>query len=230
MPLPIAISLPHAGLTVPDWLQSNCRLSEAQIIQDGDEGAAEIYDFANEVAAFITTDVARAVVDLNRAEGDRRKDGIIKTHTCYDIPIWHRPLTADEEERLLAEHHRPYHQRLTELASRDDLIMAVDCHTMAAVAPPVAPDVGCQRPCVCLGDVYGEALPAGWIQRLADCFRAAFGEENVAINQPFAGGYITQLHGQEMSWVQVELSRGAFLSNIEKRQRVLTALSEFAAE
>lgn len=230
MPLPIAISLPHAGLTVPDWLQSNCRLSEAEIIQDGDEGAAEIYDIAEEVAVFITTDVARAVVDLNRAEGDHRKDGIVKTHTCYDIPIWHRPLTAAEEQRLLAEHHRPYHQRLSALTGRDDLRLAVDCHTMAAVAPPVAPDVGCQRPWVCLGDVQGKTLPAGWMDNLADCFRGAFGEENFAVNQPFSGGHITQLHGQEMPWVQVELSRGSFLPNSEKRQRVLKALSEFAAK
>jgi len=227
MPLPIAISLPHAGLTVPDWLQSNCCLSEAEIIQDGDEGAAEIYDLADEVAAFVTTDIARAVVDLNRTEGDHRQDGIIKTHTCYDIPIWHRPLTAAEEERLLAEHHRPYHRRLSALAGRDDVWLAVDCHTMAAIAPPVAPDVGGQRPWVCLGDVHGKTLPPGWMDRLADCFRAEFGEENVAVNQPFAGGHITKSHGPEMPWLQLELSRRPFLSNEEKRLRVLAALSDF---
>ncbi|MBL7144710.1 MAG: hypothetical protein ISS76_10795 [Phycisphaerae bacterium] len=36
------------------------------------------------MAAYITTDIARAIVDMNRAEHDRGQDGIVKTHTCYN--------------------------------------------------------------------------------------------------------------------------------------------------
>jgi N-formylglutamate amidohydrolase len=61
---------------------------------------------------------------------------------------------------------------------------------------------------------------------LVGCFERAFGEE-IAVNEPFSGGHITRLHGQERPWLQVELSRAPFLSNDEKRMRVFDALSDF---
>jgi len=228
MSLPLLLSVPHAGLHVPQWLQAKCLLNEAQIVQDGDEGAAEIYALADNAAAFVSTDIARAVVDLNRAEDDRRKDGVIKTHTCYDVPIWRDPLTAEEEQRLLEQHYRPYHRQLTEFATRADLKLAVDCHTMADVAPPVAPDPGLKRPWVCLGDVHGATLPEGWIEVIAESFRDVFGDSHVAVNDPFAGGYITQTHGREMPWLQLELSRGPWMTSADKRRHVLAALSNIS--
>ena len=110
MSLPILISLPHAGLKVPKALQDNCLLTTDQIIKDGDEFAQEIYSpLRREVAAFVTTDIARAVLDMNRAEDDIRKDGVVKTHTCWDEPIWRNPLNETTIQWLLDNHHRPYH-------------------------------------------------------------------------------------------------------------------------
>ena len=89
MTLPLLLSVPHAGLRVPPEVQAICTLSEADIIKDGDEFAREIYaPLETEVAAFLTTDIARAVVDLNRAEDDFHKDGVIKRHTCWDVPVY----------------------------------------------------------------------------------------------------------------------------------------------
>ena len=92
MKLPLLLSLPHAGLRVPDEVAHLCTLTEREIAEDGDEGAAAIYDLAGDVDAFVTTDVARAIVDLNRAVDDRRRDGVVKTHTCWDVPIYREPL------------------------------------------------------------------------------------------------------------------------------------------
>ena len=47
----------------------------------------------------------------------------------------------------------------------------------------------------------------------------------VTVNDPFRGGYITRSHAAEMPWVQLELSRGPFAANSEKRRRVLRALA-----
>ena len=136
MTLPILVSVPHAGLRVPAELASACLLTPAQIAEDGDEHAAAIYDIASEVEHYVTTDIARAVVDLNRAEDDRRPDGVVKTHTCFNVPVWREPLGAPAVEWLLARHHRPYHARLGVLAGQD-VRLAVDCHTMLAVGPPM---------------------------------------------------------------------------------------------
>ena len=226
MALPLLISLPHAGLKVPEPLQANCLLTTEQIVLDGDEYAQEIYaSLENEVAAFVHTEIARAVLDMNRAEGDIRNDGIVKTHTCWDIPIWQNPLDEAGIQWLLEHYYRPYHQKLSELAKRSDLILAVDCHTMAAYGPPVAPDPGVERPQVCLGNAAGHSCPDEWLLILQSAFEACFPGE-VTLNRPFAGGYITRHHCREMPWVQLELSRGAFATPEQKSAWVSTAFKE----
>ncbi|MCA8943511.1 MAG: N-formylglutamate amidohydrolase, partial [Planctomycetes bacterium] len=104
MKLPLGISVPHAGLTIPDALVDRCRLTPAQIEADGDVGARRIYDFAERVTRYATTDVARAVLDLNRPRDDFRKDGVVKTHTCWDEPVWPEPLTGEIVAGLLRDH------------------------------------------------------------------------------------------------------------------------------
>jgi len=224
--LPLLISLPHAGLRVPEEVEPYCILTEAQIIEDGDEGAAEIYDFPDAVAQFVTTDIARAVVDMNRAEDDRRADGVVKTHTCWNVQVYDPFPPENVIEQLLARYHRPYHEHLM-ASSAGGVRLGADCHTMAAIGPPIGPGAGVERPAVCLSNADG-TCPAEWLESMARCFERAF-EREITINDPFRGGHIIRAHAAELPWIQVELSRAPFLSNPEKRQRVLAALSEWCA-
>lgn len=226
MKLPLLISVPHAGLTVPAEVADLCCLTPDEVKEDGDVGAREIYAFSDRVARFVTTDVARAIVDQNRPEDDFSKDGVVKTHTCWDIPVWSEPLGAEQVESLLEQHHRPYHRILARPG--DDVILGVDCHTMAATAPPVAPDAGRERPPVCLSNAHG-TLPDAWFELLFRCFVESFGDE-VRKNDPFRGGYITRQHSTERPWVQVELSRDPTLGHAEKGKRVFAALASFCAQ
>jgi N-formylglutamate deformylase len=226
MRLPLLVSVPHAGLDIPAAAAPYCVLTRQQIAEDGDEGAAEIYDIEDEVEAFHTTSVARAIVDLNRAEDDRGKDGVVKTHTCWEVPVYD-PFPPEAVVRsLLDTYHRPYHVRLRELASTSGARLGVDCHTMVAFGPPVSPDPGAERPWVCLSNGDG-TCPQEWMEGLRRSFEKAFGG-NVRVNDPFRGGYITRTHAAEMPWVQLELSRAPFLSNVEKRGLVLQALRDFS--
>jgi formiminoglutamase len=220
------MSVPHAGLEVPPEAAPYCSLTESEIIADGDEGAAEIYDLAGHVAEFVTTDIARAIVDQNRAVDDRRADGIVKTHTCWNVPVYREPLPEDVIAQLLDKYYHPYHESLSN-PSASGIQLCVDCHTMAAVGPPIGPDTGQPRPAVCLGDANATSLPAGWIDVLEQCFRDLFREFDVTVNKPFSGGYVTRTHGQERPWLQIELSRAPFLSNAAKRDRVVQALKQF---
>ena len=206
MKLPLLISLPHAGLSVPPPLKPLCVLTPEQIKKDGDEGAAEIYAIRDEVAEFVTTDVARAILDMNRAEDDRRPDGIVKTHTCWNEPVYNDSLPDELVATLLDEFYRPYHAQLSAAASRD-LLLGVDCHTMASHGPPIGPDPGVERPWVCLSNA-DDTCPLEWIESLAECFRCEF-EGPVTINNPFRGGYIIRSHAAEMPWLQPRIySRG----------------------
>lgn len=225
MTLPILLSVPHAGTATPSEVRALCRLEQDEIVADGDVGAAEIYALERHVAAFLTTSVARAFVDLNRARDDRRKDGVVKTHTCWDVPIYSAPLPDDVVLSLLERHHRPYHEALRALAREPGVRLGVDGHTMAAFGPPVGPDPGSERPAVCLGNADG-TCPDPWIRTMATCFEETF-QRPVAINVPFSGGYIVRTHAAELPWIQIELSRAEYASVEEKRRWVLAALTAF---
>ena len=224
MRLPVLISVPHAGLEIPPEVKDLCILDKQDIIKDGDEGAAEIYlPLKTHVSAMVTTDVARAIIDMNRSEEDRRKDGVIKTHTCWDVPIYRSQPSETVVQALIENYHRPYHEALSEL--RDHVKLGVDCHTMAANGPPVGPDPGIRRPRICLSNGDG-TCPREWLKSLAGCFKEAFKKE-IAINQPFKGGYIIRSHAKELPWIQLELSREDFLSTEGKSEAVLQALVEW---
>jgi formiminoglutamase len=223
--LPFLVSVPHAGLLVPSEVKDICALSEEDIYADSDCGAAEIYfGLENSVEAFCTSNIARAIVDLNRAADDFRKDGIIKTHTCYDIPVYREFPTRERIERLLSNYYYPYHQKLENLIDKEKIKIGIDCHTMAAVGPPVGPDAGKSRPLVCLSNAEG-TCPDEWVQSLADCFRNIFSHEEITINTPFKGGFIIRNHSAKLPWLQIELSRTDSISYKDKRAGVIEALN-----
>jgi N-formylglutamate amidohydrolase len=173
----------------------------------------------------VTTDIARAIIDMNRAEDDRRKDGVVKTHTCWDVSIYSESLPDSVVENLIKKYHRPYHNNLRNLA--ENVMAGIDCHTMAAVGPPVGPDSGKKRPPVCLSNGDG-TCPKEWFISLAEIIEKAFGMP-VALNNPFKGGYIIRHHAREIPWIQIEMSRAPFLSNREKGLRLLEALQKWIA-
>jgi N-formylglutamate amidohydrolase len=224
MTLPLLLSVPHAGLIIPPEVENICALSKKEIVEDGDERAAEIYlPLQKEVSALVTTVVARAILDMNRAEEDRSKDGVVKTHTCWDVPVY-RGFPSEEIIAILIERfYRPYHISLTQHAEIAKL--GVDCHTMAAQGPPVGPDSGKERPAICISNANFTA-PQEWIISLAECFRNAF-EMEASINYPFKGGYIISSHAKELPWIQLELSQTPSFTNEEKSSRVIKALGNW---
>ena len=68
--------------------------------------------------------------------------------------------------------------------------------------------------------------PSEWIRALAESFRSVFtGEGEVAINDPFAGGYISRYHYEHsgIPWIQIEINRKLYLNETyfdPKRLRV----------
>jgi formiminoglutamase len=228
MKLPLLASVPHAGLTVPPEARSYCILTPEQVVDDGDVGAAEIYSLESEFEAYVTTEIARAIVDMNRAEDDRRPDGVVKTHTCWNIPVYRELPPERIVKQLLDRYYHPYHARLKGQA-KAGVRLGVDLHTMAAKGPPVGPDPGRERPWICLSNGDGTTCPTDWIEVLKKCFEESFGS-NVRINDPFKGGFITRTHAAELPWIQVELSRGPFMSNAEKRSAVLRALTRWCEQ
>jgi len=226
MTMPLLVSIPHAGMLVPPEVEDICILSREDLLADSDEGAEEIYaGLEQHSKAFTAADIARAVVDLNRSPDEIGGDGVIKSHTCWHIPVYRKFPDAELVHILLARYYFPYHAKLTAAGTSTTIRLGIDCHTMSAVGPPVGPDPGRERPLVCLSNAEG-TCPQEWLTCLAACFAAVF-KKKVSINTPFRGGYITRRHASEMPWLQIEISRTDSLSLKFKRDCILEGLQRF---
>jgi len=226
--LPFLVSVPHSGQHIPQEVQDICILTPEHIYEDSDWGAEDIYyGLEKSVEAFISSDVARAIVDLNRAADDFRKDGVVKTHTCYDIPVYIKFPSRKLIEQLLSDYYHPYHLKLEQLAEIGNVKVGIDCHTMAEVGPPVGPDAGKTRPLACISNADG-TCPDDWLHSLVDCFHNVFPQEKITINTPFKGGFIVRNHSAKLPWLQIEFSRSGSISSKDKRDGVREALSTWS--
>ncbi|MDH3256908.1 MAG: N-formylglutamate amidohydrolase [Nitrospinota bacterium] len=218
---PILISIPHGGTAVPADIRDRVTISAKDQFEDSDAFTQEIYGLGDAVRVQVQTQVARVFVDMNRAADDQppqNPDGVVKTQTCHGKIIYLPGKELDDAwtRRILETYYLPYHQSISAaLAEHADLQLALDCHSMENVAPVISPDPGQPRPLICLGTNHGKSCPPAMADRLAACFREAFGLEgkDVVMNKPFAGGYITRTYGEgSLPWVQVEMNRSLYLS------------------
>ena len=221
-PLPILISVPHGGNDTPKEITNRVCITPKDLFEDSDAFTREIYGIKNEVVAWLGADIARVFIDLNRAENDlppNNPDGVVKSTTCHAQPIYSDgfELNAAIIKILLQNYYHPYHTKLqTLIKNHGDIRLALDCHSMEPTGPMIAPDSGEDRPLLCLSNVNGKSAPDAWVQCLAQCFRESFGlkDDDIAINKPFTGGYITRTYGnQPVPWVQVEMNRKLYLSD-----------------
>lgn len=236
MRAPILVSVPHGGWKVAEELKGIWALSERDAFHDGDPLTASIYEFTDRVTVQLVMEYYRAVVDLNRAPDDiapLNPDGVVKSHTCYNVEVYRQGCLPDEDLKkvLLDLYYYPYHRALSEAIRRDDVRMGVDCHSMAAVSPPIEKDAGTARPLICLGnlgDAAGEptepfnrtTCPPEMIRFVVDEFARVFAHEDVDLevpaiataNVPFEGGYITRTIGDGIvPFFQIEMSRALYL-------------------
>ncbi len=224
VPLPILLSIPHGGDRVPPEAAPHSALRPRDIFSDGDACTREIYDLGRAVAAVQQTDIARAVVDLNRpptALPPAQPDGVVKSLTADRVPVWKHGAGPDAAltQTLLTRYWRPYHQRLEQLAARPEVRLALDCHSMAEYAPAIAPHPGEPRPRFCLSNANGQTAPAALLHELAQALSQSFHcpPDQIHLNDPFQGGHITRRHGQRYKeggppWIQIEMNRNWYLS------------------
>jgi len=219
--LPILISIPHGGSLIPEALQNNIMISPFDVLEDSDAFTRDIYDIGDHAEYVIKSDIARAVIDLNRSVDQfppEFPDGIIKSHTCYGKQIYKQGQSPgkDKTESLIQSYYVPYHTQIKNVLTQNPHIkLALDCHSMASVGPKYSKDREKKRPLMCLGNVWGKTCSAVMINQIAGHFCQSFGFQptDIQINEPFSGGYITQTYGMgRIPWIQVEISRELYLT------------------
>ena len=149
----------------------------------------------------------------------KNPDGLIKSMTCYQKPIYVANKEPDESLRtlLIELYYLPYHRTIQKSLQELDLQLCLDCHSMAAIAPGISPDGNNKkRPLFCLSNQDGKTSSDEMINLLADCISEAYSvdRDDVSINDPFHGGHITKTYGNNpIPWIQIEMNRDLYLSS-----------------
>lgn len=225
---PVVISVPHAGRDYPLALRAALRVPVEALVplEDRHVDALALAAWATEI--MLVQRIARAGIDLNRAENERDPHidsgadrralglpsaklrgglGLIPRRITSAGELWRRKLDGEEVMARIAGDHRPYHDALhtaLEHARRSfGVAVLLDLHSM-----PSLPD-GAQ---IVLGDRFGRSSSAAFLARLeAEVCAASL---SCAINTPYAGGHILDRHGapaRGIHAVQVEFDRALYL-------------------
>lgn len=225
--LPFALSIPHGGVETPKELLELAVATPEDQREDIDHLTREIFSVPEGmVAAQIHFPVARTFVDLNRRPDDwgpERSDGVVKTHTHIDRPVFSRYPEASLVRAMLDRLYRPYHERLAHLVADGGIALLLDCHSMAPIGLPVSPDrPGQPRPLINLGHRGGQTAPLALVETL----RAVMAEvyeiplDEISVDHPFNGGYICGTHhSTHCAAIQIEFNRAFYLGQEEGKAR-----------
>jgi formiminoglutamase len=217
--LPFAISIPHGGTDIPEEFAPLVVATPDDTKEDIDHLTREICGVpADRVRHLLTFSTSRTFVDLNRPPdslGPDHPDGVVKRLTHLHRPVFQIFPDPKEVQKVLDRLYHPYHRRLEEIVSDADVKLSLDCHSMSPVGLPVSPDVpGEKRPPICLGHRAGKTASLEMVEALREIMVEVYGlaEEDITIDWPFNGGYITRTHGsRETPMIQIEFNRGFYM-------------------
>ncbi len=242
----VVFASPHSGRDY-DWRFLKASVLDSHVIRSSEDAFVdELFAAAPAFGApFLTANMPRAYVDLNRAEdeldpaliaGVRAQGhnprvasglGVIPRVVANGRAIYRGKLPRAEVEQRIASVWRPYHQRLQGLLDEARLefgqAVLVDCHSMPHEAMDGIARGGMRRPDIVLGDRFGAAASAEIVDQIEAAFSAA--GFTVTRNAPFAGAYITQAYGRparRQHAVQVEIDRSIYMD-----EQLITRKPEF---
>jgi N-formylglutamate amidohydrolase len=158
-PLPLVYDSPHSGTIYPDDFHYSCDFSELRKAED--HYVDELFSSTPRLgAAFLSAHFPRSYIDVNRAACDIDTDllahlwpedthgkiaptsrsdagiGLIRRLVRPGVPVYNRPLSADEIQRRIQTYYNPYHTALESLIDEAHynfgVVYHINCHAMPA--------------------------------------------------------------------------------------------------
>jgi N-formylglutamate amidohydrolase len=229
---PVLLSVPHAGRAYDPAVLTGLRVPVASTLLLEDRYADRLANAA--IAARVPTIIAhtpRLMIDLNRAPDDLDPDlirggfgggapasakaraglGLVPTRLWGVGPLWRTALDPNIVAERVTAVHAPYHAAiaagLDAARRRYGEALLLDLHSMPPIRGDDAPDI-------VIGDRFG-ATAATQITATAEAVLKGMGFR-VAINAPYAGGYIVSRHAaphRAIHAVQIEVDRRLYLDD-----------------
>lgn len=233
--IPFVFNSPHSGRHYTPYFLSQSRLSPLMLRKSEDALVDQIFQFAPTLGApLMAATFPRAYVDVNREPFEldpRLFTGPLPTNANHKsvrvaaglgtiarvvgdgLEIYRKPLSLEEALWRITNFYLPYHRQLRQLIdmqlARFETAILIDCHSM-----PTSRRNG-QPADIVIGDRFGKSAHRELVAYLVELLEAR--GLKVAVNAPYAGGYITEHYGAPESGVhaiQVEVSRSLYMDEV----------------
>ncbi|MFN3434583.1 MAG: N-formylglutamate amidohydrolase [Sphingomonas sp.] len=227
---PVVLSVPHAGRDYPLALRAALRLPAAALVVLEDRYVDCVAEAVRGHRTMLVQRVARAWIDLNRAETERDPKvdegarpqaqpapsaklrsglGLVPRRAGAAGDLWRRRFSDAEVLARIEHAHRPYHAALAAALAaaraRFGIAVLLDLHSM----PPVGDHAQ-----LVIGDRFGRSAAGRFVARLEAA--AADGGLRTALNTPYAGGHILERHAAPAAGIhaiQIEIDRTLYLDH-----------------
>lgn len=242
---PLVFNSPHSGRTYPATFLAASKLDAHTLRRSEDAYVEDLFGFVSDLGApLLHAHFPRAYLDVNREPYELDpvlfRDGLPHYANTQSVrvvgglgtiarivsesdEIYREPLSVDTALQRINRLYAPYHEALSALlvdAKREfGLAVLMDCHSMPSSTPT---DRNARRPDFVLGDRFGTSCSAE-LTRLASASLEELGY-TVALNKPYAGGYITEHYGRPhkaQHVLQIEVNRALYMNEttFEKSER-----------
>lgn len=235
---PVVINSPHSGRYYPQEFLAESRLGNLAIRRSEDFCVDELVHGAVQCGIpILQANYPRAYVDVNREPFELDPTmfssmlpefantrsvrvsgglGTIPRVVAEGQEIYARSLDLNEALNRISTIYRPYHNALQGLLARTHVQFGVaillDFHSMPSSGARGRDD---DKPDIILGDRFSTSCD-GRIIHHAKAILRELGYQ-VAINQPYAGGFITEHYGRPengLHALQIELNRALYMDEI----------------
>jgi N-formylglutamate amidohydrolase len=233
---PLVFNSPHSGRLYPSAFLASSKLDAMTLRRSEDAYVEELFGFVSALGSpLLYAHFPRAYLDLNREPYELDpaliRDGLPDYANTQSVrvvgglgtiarivsesdEIYREPLSLVAALERINRLYTPYHDTLKALLAEArqafGLAVLIDCHSMPS--NPIA-EHGGARPDFVLGDRYGTSC-SGELTRAAAQALKAHGYV-VALNKPYAGGYITEHYGKPhtgLHALQVEINRALYMN------------------
>ncbi len=233
--LPLVFNSPHSGRIYPSTFLAASKLDPRTLRRSEDSFVEELFGFVTDMGApLLHAHFPRAYLDVNREPYELDpvlfRDGLPHYANTQSVrvvgglgtiarivsesdEIYREPLSVEAALERINRLYTPYHDTLAGLlldAKREfGLAVLIDCHSMPS---NTMADQSAGRPDFVLGDRFGTSCN-GELTRLAASQLEALGYA-VALNKPYAGGYITEHYGRPhkaQHVLQIEINRSLYM-------------------
>ncbi len=204
------------GNLAPEFKENSLRL----VRNFSDYETRKLLPEAAPIEQKITAWFSRAIGDPNRAPD---ADDIFRDTDFNGNPIWNKPLTEKQKAKLLKLYYHQYHVRVASMIkqankSQQDTIL-FDIHDTGNLMLGSKPEDDHSRenkfPEICIGNCNGASCSPEIFELFAKNLQDEFNCD-IAINNPYAGGYVAQEYSKMCNTIQIEFDRST-LNELNQR-------------